>query len=63
MKGALVRIVARWLAGGLVALGFFSPETADLIATNPDFLILVGGVVGLVTEGAYLKSVFKRAKK
>lgn len=58
MIGPASRIIARWIAGGLVALGIFLPEDARAFTTDPDTLLLIGGAIGITTEWLY-----KQAKK
>lgn len=56
MIGPLSRIVARWLAGGLVFLGIFLPEDALAFSTDPDILLLVGMGIGTLTEFLYAQA-------
>ena len=53
MIGPLSRILARYLAGGLVFLGLLLPEEANTIATDPDIILVVGGVLAFLAETAY----------
>ena len=51
MSGPLARIIARCIAGALVAYGVVStPEAAQL---NPDIVLIVGAVLGAGVEMAY----------
>lgn len=47
------RIVARYLAGALVALGVVGDGEALAFAEHPDTLIVIGAVLGLIVEAAY----------
>ena len=47
------RIAARYLAGGLVAAGAVAAGSEAQLATDPEVLMIVGGLLGAVTEGAY----------
>lgn len=57
MNAALARIVLRYLAGILVAVGWLAPDLGSQLAVDPDVLGLVANLVGLtimaVTEGWY----------
>lgn len=56
---AIVRIIARYLSGILIALGL-SPATVEAITGNPEFnallLTLIGGAVAAVTEFIYAQA-------
>ena len=56
MIGPLSRIIARWLSGGLVALGVFLPEDAQIFVSDPDVLLLIGGALGAFTEFMYAQA-------
>ena len=49
----LARIALRYLAGALVAFGIIAPEDAQIITMDPEIVLLVGTVLGIVVEGAY----------
>lgn len=49
----IARIVARYLAGGLVAVGIIAAGSEAQIATDPEVLLIIGGVIGAATEGLY----------
>lgn len=49
----IARIVARYIAGAMVAYGLTDQDTAQSIYTDPDVLILVGAAIAGVVEGAY----------
>jgi len=51
--GPIVRIVLRYIAGGLVTMGLVSPETAEVPQQDPDLLWMLGAAVGVITEGFY----------
>lgn len=53
MIGPASRILARYLAGGLVFIGFLLPEDAQIFATDPDIILIIGGVLTFVVEAAY----------
>lgn len=54
----LIRILLRYFAMLLVAKGILHPELGDLFASDPDILMAVqvvaGVVAGVVAEGWYL---------
>jgi hypothetical protein len=47
------RIVLRYLAPTLVALGVLSPDTAEAIALDPDVAVILGAIIAAATEGWY----------
>ena len=47
------RIAARYLAGALVAVGAVAAGSEAQIAADPEVLMILGGVLGAVTEGFY----------
>lgn len=49
----IARIAARYLAGGLVAVGAIAAGSEAQIAADPEVLMIVGGVIGAATEGLY----------
>ena len=51
MIGPISRILARYIAGALVAYGFFAPGDAALI--EPDLALAIGAVAGAAVEGLY----------
>lgn len=51
MIGPLSRIIARYLAGALVAYGFFAPGDAAVI--EPDLALALGAAAGAAVEGLY----------
>ncbi|WP_283177903.1 hypothetical protein [Gemmobacter sp. 24YEA27] len=51
MTIVIARIIARYLAGALVAYGLL--EHPDARAVEPDLAILIGAGIGMLTEGAY----------
>lgn len=57
MIGPIARILARYIAGALVAYGLFSAP--DAAAIEPDLVTLLGAVIGAAVEVAY--AVAKRA--
>lgn len=52
----IVRIAMRYGSGALVAFGMFAPETAAMIAGDPDVAILLGAFIGFVTEALYVSA-------
>jgi hypothetical protein len=52
MIPVISRIVARYLSGALVTVGF-SPDLAAEVAMDPDVALVLGAMIGSVTEGAY----------
>jgi hypothetical protein len=57
MIGPIARILARYLAGALIAKGFLDATTGSALATDADVVAVVQTVLGLavggVTEGFY----------
>jgi len=53
MIPVIARIVARYLAGALVAFGALAAGSEAQIAADPEVLMILGGVIGAVTEGFY----------
>ncbi len=57
MTAVIVRIALRYIAGALVAAGFFDSEFADFISYDPEIAMAVqiGAVlvIGAATEYAY----------
>lgn len=57
MIGPVSRILARYLAGALVAKGVIDAGSGAFFATDADVVgivqIVLGGAVSLVTEGFY----------
>jgi hypothetical protein len=57
MTAVVIRIVLRWLAGFLVAKGYFAPEDGLWLQTDPDVAMLgqiaLGFGVGLLSEAWY----------
>lgn len=51
MMAPLARILARYLAGALVAYGLIAP--ADAAALHPDLVVFVGAALGAIVEGVY----------
>lgn len=49
----IVRIIMRYIAGALVAVGAVSQETADVLMVDPDLMWMLGLAVGVVTETFY----------
>lgn len=53
MPAIIARIIARYLAGALVAYGLIPHEVGQELAVDPDLALLIGGAVGAITEVAY----------
>lgn len=51
MIGPVSRIIARYLAGALVAYGFFAPGDAAVI--EPDLALAIGAAAGAAVERLY----------
>jgi hypothetical protein len=49
----LARIVARYLAGALVAVGALAAGSEAQIAADPEVLMILGGVLAAITEALY----------
>jgi threonine/homoserine efflux transporter RhtA len=49
----VARIVARYVAGALVAAGWFMPEVGEQIAMDPDVLMFLGIAITGMVEGFY----------
>ena len=47
------RIVARYLSGALASYGLVSPEVGAELAMDPDVALVLGAIIGAVTEGIY----------
>lgn len=43
--GPLIRIGLRYLAGILIARGALDPDLAQMLATDPDVIDLIGGIL------------------
>lgn len=53
MSMVIARIALRYIAAAIVTAGYLSPEFADQIGTDPDLVMALGTVIGLLTEAAY----------
>lgn len=53
MIPVISRILARYLSGGLMSIGFLPPEIAEQFAMDPDVALVLGAIIGAVTEGVY----------
>ena len=49
----VARIIARYIAGAMVAYGIVDQDTAQSIYTDPDMLILIGAGLAGVVEVVY----------
>ncbi len=53
MSVVLARILARYLAGALVAYGVIDAGSGRDLALDPDLALLIGTSLGAVAEAAY----------
>ena len=53
MIPVLARIIARYVSGGLMTIGVLSPDLAQEFAMDPDVALVLGGIIGVATEGVY----------
>lgn len=53
MPAILARIIARYVSGGLMTIGLLSPDLAEQFAMDPDVALVLGGIIGAITEGVY----------
>ena len=60
--GPFARIIMRYLAGALVAKGILDPTIGGTLASDPDILMAVEVVLGLIV-GAVSEFSYARAKK
>jgi len=51
MTGTIARIVARYIAGLMVSYGVMAQS--DVAAFMPDLVLLIGALLGLMTETFY----------
>lgn len=51
MSGVLARIIARYLAGGLVAYGLL--DAAEAEGLTPELALAIGAALAALTEAAY----------
>lgn len=49
----IARIVARYVSGALASYGLVSPEVGAELAMDPDVALVMGAIIGAVTEGVY----------
>ena len=49
----IARIVARYVSGALASYGLVSPEVGAELAMDPDVALVLGAIIGAVTEGIY----------
>lgn len=59
MVAVLSRIIARYLAGAMVAYGVIPHEVGAELAVDPDVMLVLGTIIGAATEGIY--ALAKRA--
>ncbi len=53
MNAVIVRIIARYLSGALVSYGVIPQEVGADLAMDPDVALVLGAIIGAVTEGVY----------
>lgn len=53
MVPVISRILARYLSGGLMTVGLLSPDLAAEFAMDPDVALVLGAIIGAVTESVY----------
>lgn len=53
MQMVYARILLRYLSGVLMTAGYLDAQLADMVAVDPDLLMLVGAAIGAGTEGLY----------
>lgn len=53
MSMVIARIALRYLSGALMTAGLLDAELADMVAVDPDLLMLVGAAIAAGTEGVY----------
>ena len=53
MTAVLARLIARYLAGALVAYGIIDGGTGQTIALDPDLALAIGAGLTAVTEVGY----------
>lgn len=53
MTAVLARILARYLAGALLAYGVIDAALAREMALDADLALLLGASIGAIAEGAY----------
>jgi hypothetical protein len=53
MIAVYARLIARYLAGALLAYGMIDAETSQHIALDPDVALVLSAVLTAATEGFY----------
>lgn len=53
MQAVIVRILLRYLSGALVSYGFIPHEVGADLAMDPDVALVLGGIIGAITEAGY----------
>lgn len=53
MTAVLARLIARYIAGALVAYGLIDSGTGQTIALDPDLALAIGAGITAITEGGY----------
>ncbi len=49
----IARIILRYCAGGLFYLGWLSPETVLQLGADPDIVVALSMLIGVLVEGGY----------
>ena len=53
MQAVIIRIIMRYLSGALAAYGLIPHEAAADLAMDPDVALVLGTIIGAVTEAGY----------
>lgn len=53
MQAVILRIAMRYLSGALVSYGLIPAEVGADLAVDPDVALVLGAIIGAVTEAAY----------
>lgn len=54
MIGPISRLILRYIVGAMVMYGLIGTETGEYLAVDPDLALIVGGILSVVVEGAYI---------
>ena len=55
----LARVIARYLSGALISVGFIAPELGAQLSRDPEVIGLIGLALGAGTETAWALAVRK----
>lgn len=53
MRMVYARILLRYVSGVLMTAGYLDAQLADMVAVDPDLLMLTGAALGVATESLY----------